>query len=87
MVLDGLAFILFAERRRQAAGKPLVHYHKLVSTFSARYDGVSSRDPAADAVDEHNPSETWILLGSIPIGVGLAAFGYYVLACIAIGTA
>jgi hypothetical protein len=78
--------LLFAERRR-AAGKPLTFYHKLVPTFAARYNGVTSADAAADAVDAHDRWVTWILVASIPIGIGLAAFGYYVLAYIATGKA
>jgi hypothetical protein len=76
--------LLFAERRR-AVGKPLAFYHKLVPTFAARYNGISSQDAAADAVNEHDRWATWILIGSIPVGIGLAAFGYYVLAYIATG--
>jgi hypothetical protein len=78
--------LLFAERRR-AAGKPLTFYHKLVPTFASRYNGVTSADAAADAVDAHDRWVTWILVASIPIGIGLAAFGYYVLAYIATGKA
>jgi hypothetical protein len=76
--------LLLAERRR-AAGKPLAAYHKLVPTFAARYNGIGSRDAAADAVDKHDRWTTWILAGSVPVGIGLAAFGYYVLAYIATG--
>jgi hypothetical protein len=78
--------LFFAERRR-AVGKPLAFYHRLVPTFAARYNGVSSTEAAAEAVSKHNRWVTWILVGSIPIGVGLAAFGYYVLAYIATGKA
>jgi hypothetical protein len=56
-----------------------------VPTFAARYNGVSSQDAAADAVDGHDRWASWILVGSIPIGIGLAVFGYYVLAYIATG--
>ncbi len=73
--------LFFAERLR-ASGRPLRFYHKLVPTFVARYNSVSPED-AATAVDKHNRWVTWILVGSIPIGIGLAAFGYYVLAYIA----
>jgi hypothetical protein len=76
--------LFFAERRR-AVGKPLSFYHKLVPTFAARYNGVSSAEAASAAVDEHDRWATWILLVSIPVGIGLAAFGYYVLAYIATG--
>jgi hypothetical protein len=75
--------LFFAERRR-AAGKPLVFYHRLVPTFEARYNSVSAEDAAA-AVVRHDRWATWILVGSIPVGIGLAAFGYYVLAYIATG--
>jgi hypothetical protein len=75
--------LFFAERRR-AAGKPLVFYHRLVPTFEARYNSVSAEDAAA-AVGKHDRWATWILVGSIPVGLGLAAFGYYVLAYIATG--
>lgn len=78
--------LLFAERRR-ALAKPLSAYHKLAPTFAARYNGVSSTGAAADAVSKHNRLATWILIGSVPVGIGLAAFGYYVLAYIATGKA
>jgi hypothetical protein len=74
---------LFFAQRRRAGGKPLAFYHKLVPTFVARYNGVSSREAAAQAVDEHDQWATWILVVSIPIGIALAGFGYYVLAYIA----
>ncbi len=74
--------LFFAERRR-AAGKPLSRYHKLVPTFAARYNGISSTENAAAAVETHDRWARWILTGSIPVGIGLAAFGYYVLAYIA----
>jgi hypothetical protein len=77
--------LFFAERRR-ASGRPLRLYHRLVPTFVARYNSVSL-DEAAAAVDKHNRWVSWILVGSIPIGIGLAAFGYYVLAYIATGKA
>ena len=76
--------LFFAERRR-AVGKPLAFYHKLVPTFAARYNSVSSKDAAADAVEKHDRWATWILVASIPVGLGLAGFGYYVLAYIAPG--
>jgi hypothetical protein len=76
--------LFFAERRR-AAGKPLAFYHKLVPTFAARYNGISSQEAAAAAVGERARWATWIPVGSIPLGIGLAAFGYYVLAYIATG--
>jgi hypothetical protein len=78
--------LFFAERRR-AVGKPLAFYHRLVPTFVARYNSVSSQDAAADAVDAHERWATWILVASIPVGIALAAFGYYVLAYIATGKA
>jgi hypothetical protein len=78
--------LFFAERRR-AVGKPLAFYHKLVPTFAARYNSVTSTDAAADAVAKHDRWATWILVGSIPVGIGLAACGYYVLAYIATGKA
>jgi hypothetical protein len=62
-------------------------YHKLVPTFAARYNDVTSQDAAADAVRERERWVTWLLVGSIPVGLGLAAFGYYVLAYIATGKA
>ena len=75
--------LLFAERRR-AAGKPLVFYHRLVPTFEARYNSVSA-EAAAAAIVKHDRWATWILIALIPVGIGLAAFGYYVLAYIATG--
>lgn len=78
--------LFFAERRR-ALGKPLRGYHKLVPTFAARYNGVTSQDAAADAVRARERWVTWLLVGSIPVGLGLAGFGYYVLAYIATGKA
>jgi hypothetical protein len=74
--------LFFAERRR-AVGKPLAAYHKLVPTFAARYNGVTSQEAAIEAVGKHDRWATWTLIGSIPIGMGLAGFGYYVLAYIA----
>jgi hypothetical protein len=76
---------LFYAERRRAAGKPLSVYHKLVPTFAARYNGVSSSEAAAEAVDARDRWATWLLVGSIPIALALAAFGYYVLAYIATG--
>jgi hypothetical protein len=76
---------LFYAERRRAAGKPLSAYHKLVPTFAARYNGVSSSEGAAAAVDARDRWANWLLVGSIPIGLALAAFGYYVLAYIATG--
>ncbi|HEV3230058.1 MAG TPA: hypothetical protein VGY97_11320 [Solirubrobacteraceae bacterium] len=76
--------LFFAERRR-AAGKPLAFYHKLVPTFAARYNSITSTDAAAAAAGARDRWATWILVASIPIGIGLAAFGYYVLAYIATG--
>ena len=77
--------LFFAERRR-AAGKPLVFYHRLVPTFEARYNSISA-EAAAAAIVKHDRWATWILIASIPVGIGLAAFGYYVLAYIATGKA
>lgn len=77
---------LFFAERRHAAGKPLARYHHLVPTFVARYNSVDPRYAAA-AVDAHDRWATWILLVSIPVGVALAGFGYYVLAYIATGKA
>lgn len=74
--------LLFAERRR-AAGKPLASYHRLVPTFAARYNGVSSQETAAAAAAGHDRWVSWIVVASIPLGIGLAGFGYYVLAYIA----
>ena len=76
--------LLFAERRR-AAGKPSASYHRLVPTFVARYNGVSSQQAAVKAVGRHDRWVSWTLVGSIPLGIGLAGFGYYVLAYIATG--
>jgi hypothetical protein len=76
---------LFYAERRRAADKPLAAYHKLVPTFAARYNGISSTEAAAAAVDKHDRWATWILVGSIPVAIALAAFGYYVLAYIATG--
>ncbi|MEA2146176.1 MAG: hypothetical protein QOG59_1763 [Solirubrobacteraceae bacterium] len=78
--------LLFAERRR-ATGKPLAAYHRLVPTFAARYNGLASEDSAAAAVAGYSRWATWVLFISIPIGIGLAGFGYYVLAYIATGKA
>jgi hypothetical protein len=80
------AQLFFAERRR-AVDKPLAFYHRLMPTFAARYNGISSTEAAADAVGKHDRWVTWILVGAIPVGIGLAAFGYYVLAYIATGKA
>jgi hypothetical protein len=76
--------LFFAERRR-ARGKPLAFYHKLVPTFAARYNGISSQDAAAAAINLRDRWATPLLIASIPIGIALAAFGYYVLAYIATG--
>jgi hypothetical protein len=76
--------LFFAERRR-ALGKPLAPHHKLVPTFAARYNGIESVDAAAAAVARHDRWAAWILVASIPVGIALAAFGYYVLAFIATG--
>lgn len=78
--------LFFAERRR-ALGRPLRAYHKLVPTFAARYNGITSQEAAADAVQARARWATWIFLALIPLGLGLAAFGYYVLAYIATGKA
>jgi hypothetical protein len=78
--------LFFAERRR-AAGKPLAPYHRLLPTFAARYNGISSQEAAHEAVGRHGRWVTWILIAAIPIGTALAAFGYYVLAFIAAGKA
>jgi hypothetical protein len=75
--------LFFAERRR-ATGKPLASYHKLAPTFAARYNSITAEEAAA-AVDAHERWATWILVASIPVGIGLALFGYYVLAFIATG--
>ena len=75
---------LFFAERRCAAGKPLVFYHRLVPTFQARYNSVSA-EAAAVAIVKHDRWAAWILVASIPVGIGLAAFGYYVLAYIATG--
>jgi hypothetical protein len=77
--------LFFAERRR-ALGKPLVFYHRLVPTFEARYNSVSD-DDARDAIGKRGRWLRWVFAALIPIGVGLAAFGYYVLAFIATGKA
>ncbi len=76
--------LFFAERRR-ALGKSLAAYHKLVPTFEARYNGITSLDDAARSAAERDRWARWILVASIPVGLGLAAFGYYVLAYIATG--
>jgi hypothetical protein len=75
--------LFFAERRR-ARGKPLTWYHRLVPTFAARYNSLTDAG-AATAVDAHYRSTTVIVLIAIPLGITLAAFGYYVLAYIATG--
>ncbi len=76
--------LFFAERRR-ALGKPLVFYHKLVPTFEARYNGITSIDQAARSAGERGRWASWLLIGAVPVGIGFAAFGYYVLAFIATG--
>jgi hypothetical protein len=76
---------LFFAERRHALGKPLSAYHRLVPTFVARYNSVTSVDDAAAALAARERWVTWLLVGSIPLGIGLAAFGYYVLAYIATG--
>jgi hypothetical protein len=78
---------LFFAERRHALRKPLRAYHRLVPTFVARYNGVTSQEAAADAVQARDRWVTWLMVGSIPIGLALAAFGYYVLAYIATGKA
>lgn len=75
--------LFFAERLR-ASGRRLRFYHRLVPTFVARYNSVSAEE-AASAVDARGRWAAWILRATIPIGIGLAAFGYYVLAYIATG--
>jgi hypothetical protein len=76
--------LFFAERRR-ALSRPIRAYHKLVPTFVRRYSGITFQEAAADAVLARERWVTWIFLGPIPVGLGLAAFGYYVLAYIATG--
>jgi hypothetical protein len=78
---------LFFAERRHALGKPLRSYHRLVPTFVARYNSVTSADAARDAVGTRGRWVTFVLAASIPVGIGLAAFGYYVLAYIAPGKA
>jgi hypothetical protein len=73
--------LLFAERRK-ASGKPLAFYHRLLPPFEARYNSVTT-EAAAAAADGHDRWATRILIAAVPIGIGLAAFGYYVLAYIA----
>ena len=75
---------LFFAERRHVLGKPLVFYHRLVPTFEARYNSVSA-DAARDAIGQRSRWLTWALAATIPIGIGLAGFGYYVLAYIATG--
>ena len=76
--------LFFAERRR-AAAKPLARYHRLLPTFAARYNGIASQEAAATAVGGHGAWASRILIASIPVGIVLAGFGYYVLAYIATG--
>jgi hypothetical protein len=76
---------LFFAERRHALGKPLVFYHRLVPTFEARYNSVTSPDAAGDSISRRNRWVTWLLAGSVPLGIALAGFGYYVLAYIATG--
>jgi hypothetical protein len=76
---------LFFAERRHALGKPLAFYHKLVPTFEARYNSVGSADAARDAIGARGRWVTWMLAASVPVAIGLAAFGYYVLAYIATG--
>lgn len=77
---------LFFAERRHAAGKPLAAYHRLVPTFEARFNGLPAADPALGAAgSRHGRLASWLLVGSIPVGIALAGFGYYVLAYIATG--
>jgi hypothetical protein len=77
---------LFFAERRHAAGRPLAAYHRLVPTFEARYNGIRAARDAGDGAGNHRgPWASWILVGSIPVGIALAGFGYYVLAYIATG--
>ena len=77
---------LFFAERRHAAGKPLAGYHRLMPTFEARYNGLRSAGAAPGAADRrHGRLASWILVGSIPLGIALAGFGYYVLAHFAHG--
>ena len=78
--------LLFAERRK-ASGKPLARYHKLVPTFAARYNSIGSTEEAVAAVGGHDRWASRIFVALIPVGIALAAFGYYVLAYIATGKA
>ncbi len=78
---------LFFAERRHALGKRLAVYHRLVPTFVARYNSVESTDAANAAMAERDRWATWLLIASIPLGIALAAFGYYVLAYIATGKA
>ncbi len=75
---------LFFAERRHALGKPLASYHRLVPTFEARYNSVSGA-AARDAIGRRGRWLTWVLVALVPIGIALAAFGYYVLAFIATG--
>ena len=68
-------------------GKPLAAYHRLVPTFAARYNSVSAEEAAPGAAGSRH--DRWATLDCSsrrsPLGIGLAAFGYYVLAYIATG--
>ena len=74
---------LFFAERRHALGKPLAPYHRLVPTFEARYNGVTSADAARDSIAARSRWTTFLLAVLIPLGIGLAIFGFYVLAFIA----
>jgi hypothetical protein len=76
---------LFFAERRHALGKPLVFYHRLLPTFEARYNSVTSADAARDSIGGRSRWVTGLLVVSIPLGIALAGFGYYVLAYIATG--
>jgi hypothetical protein len=76
--------LFFAERRR-ARDRPLVFYHRLVPTFEARYNSIASAEAAREAIGKRGRWATVILAVSIPVGIALAGFGYYVLAYIATG--
>ena len=79
---------LFFAERRHAAGKPLARYHRLVPSFEARYNGVGeSRAASGGGGTARGRWASWILVASIPVGIVLAGFGYYVLAYIATGKA
>lgn len=68
----------FAERRYDQ--KKNVHwYHP--PTFKARYNAIA--ESGEIAADKHGRWQSVVMIGALVIGIGLAAYGYYVLSYIA----